>query len=275
MGKGMRGVLACGLLGMALLIQPAVPAHEDKSSQPTAEEKQRADKAAKLNEEGVQLYGMGKPKEAAEKFAEALALRRQLYPPERFPDGHTELAQSLSNLGAVLQALGQPAKALTYHEQALAMRRKLYPPARFKDGHPDLALSLSNLGYVLQALGQPAKALDYYEQALAMHRKLGRRETGKASESQALAYRHALQQLLPQNGYLSAAAQVPPSATLYAPLWPTRGGLLSLLQVRHQPVLAHVTASADARKHYDDLVATRQKISRLQGTQPADHVIDV
>jgi tetratricopeptide (TPR) repeat protein len=160
------------LLGIAALIPTAIQAQSDKSPQPTAEEKQLADKATKLNEEGVQLYGKGKAKEAAEKFTEALAIRRQLYPPAHFSDGHPDLAPSLNNLGYVLIALGQPAQARDYFEQALAMNRKLYPPQRFPDGHPDLAMSLNNLGSVLQALGQPAKALDYYEQALAMNRKL-------------------------------------------------------------------------------------------------------
>src|SRR5262249_37399823 len=110
----------------------------------------------------------------------------------------------------------------------------------------------------------------HYEQALAMNHKLGRRETGKASEAQALAYRHALRQLSPQIGYLSAGTQVPPSTTFYGPLWPTRGGLLPLLQARHQAVLARLAASPEARKHYDDLITARQKISRLQAAFPRD-----
>jgi hypothetical protein len=42
MGKLLRGVLACGLLGMAALMSQAVQAQADKSPQPTAEEKQLA-----------------------------------------------------------------------------------------------------------------------------------------------------------------------------------------------------------------------------------------
>jgi CHAT domain-containing protein/Tfp pilus assembly protein PilF len=99
-------------------------------------------------------------------------MRQKLYPKERFPDGHPELATSLNNLGGVVQALGQPAKALPHYEQALAMNKKLYPKKRFPKGHPELAHSLNNLGGVREALGQPAKALPHYEQALAMRQKL-------------------------------------------------------------------------------------------------------
>jgi CHAT domain-containing protein/tetratricopeptide (TPR) repeat protein len=171
-GKMLRGVLACGLLATALLLPRAVQAQADKQPEWTPEEKELADKATKLNSEGEQLYATGKRKEAAEKIAAALELRRKLYPPERFPDGRAELATSLNNMAAVRQALGEPAKALPSYEEALAMRRKLYPPARFPDGHPHLATSLNNIGTVLMALGEPAKALPHFEQALAMQKKL-------------------------------------------------------------------------------------------------------
>ena len=165
----LRAVTACVLLAAGSLL---VQAQADKPPEWTPEEKELADKATKLNREGVQLYGMGKVKEAAEKHAEALEIQWKLYPEKRFPDGHPDLAGSLSNMGFVLRALGEPAKALPYYEQALAMRKKLYPPQRFKDGHPELAQSLNNLGVVLHMLGEPAKALPYHKQGLDMYRKL-------------------------------------------------------------------------------------------------------
>jgi CHAT domain-containing protein/tetratricopeptide (TPR) repeat protein len=223
-----------------------------------------------LNNMGTVLGKLGELSKALDCFEESLAMYRKLYPPARFKDGHADLARGLNNLGVLREKLGQPAKALDYKEQALAMCRKLYPPGRFPDGHAQLAVSMHNMGHLLQSLGQPAKALDYHEQALAMNRKLSRRETGNASEAQALAYRNALHQLTFQYGYLSAATQVPPTAALYAPLWATRGGLLPALQARHQVVLARRATSPDARKHYDDLITVRQKISRLQATFAKD-----
>ena len=50
---------------------------------------------------------------------------QKLYPKERFPDGHPDLASSLNNMGIVLQSLGESGKALPYYEQALAMYQKL------------------------------------------------------------------------------------------------------------------------------------------------------
>src|SRR5439155_11467536 len=162
-----------------------------------------------------------------------------------FPDGHPKLANVLSNLSGVLNMLGETAQALARSEESLAMYRKLYPPDRFKDGHPDLAESLRDRGLLLRAAAEPAKALAHYEQALVMYSRLARREMGQASEAQALAYRGT--QALAETGYLQAAAEVPPSGALYGPLWQTRGGLLPLLQARHQAVRAQVAASADAR----------------------------
>jgi CHAT domain-containing protein len=103
-------------------------------------------------------------------------MTKKLYPAERFPNGHPDLATSLNGMGFVLQALGEPAKALPYHEQALAMRQKLYPAKIFPDGHPDLATSLNGMSAVLRELDEPGKALPYCEQALAMTRKLYPRE---------------------------------------------------------------------------------------------------
>jgi CHAT domain-containing protein/tetratricopeptide (TPR) repeat protein len=270
------------------------------------------DLARSLNNVGYMLDTLREHAKALPYYERALAMRQKLYPPERFPDGHPELVTSLNNVGAALRALGEPAKALPYFEQALALNRKLYAAQRFPDGHPQLAISLDAMGRILNALGEPAKARAHYQesqgmfkklypperfpdghpdlaeslihtgllrspgepadaladfgQALVMYGRLGRREMGQASEAQALAYRGT--QLGAESGYLSVAARVPPSGALYGPLWQTRGGLLPLLQARHQAVLARVAASADARKDYDDLVAVRRKIGRLQGTFP-------
>jgi hypothetical protein len=57
-----------------------VPAQTDKEPELTPEEKELANKATKLNGEGEQLYGMDKMKEAAQKFGEALEMRRKVLP---------------------------------------------------------------------------------------------------------------------------------------------------------------------------------------------------
>jgi tetratricopeptide (TPR) repeat protein/CHAT domain-containing protein len=224
--------------------------------------------ATDLNNLGAVLEALGEPARALPYYEQALAMYQKLYPADRFPDGHPYLALSLNNLGGVLEALGEPAKALPYYEQALGMWRKLYPPPRFPDGHPNLATGLHNLGVVLRALGKPAKALSYYEQALATYRRLGTRELGTVSEAEALAYRAALPPT--RDGYLAAALQLSPPAVSYELLWHTRGGLLPLLQARHQAILVRLAGSAEVRQDYDQLVAVRRQISRLQKESPRE-----
>jgi hypothetical protein len=58
-------------------------------------------------------------------YREALAMRRQLFPVERFPAGHPELAINLNNLASVLWAGGAPAQAEPLSHDALAMEQRL------------------------------------------------------------------------------------------------------------------------------------------------------
>ena len=95
-----------------------------------------------------------------------------LYPKDRYPQGHPDLATSLNNLGTLLQAQGAYGEARGYYERALAMQQALYPKDRYPHGHPELATSLNNLGALLQAQGSYGEARGYYERALAMHEAL-------------------------------------------------------------------------------------------------------
>ena len=109
---------------------------------------------------------------ALEHFQQALAMYRKLYPADKFPDGHPELATSLNNMGTVLQFLGRLEGALEHFQQGLVMYRKLYPADKFPDGHTDLARSLNNIGGVLQPLDRLEGGAEHGQQALAMYRKL-------------------------------------------------------------------------------------------------------
>jgi CHAT domain-containing protein/tetratricopeptide (TPR) repeat protein len=167
--------MLCCLL-CATLLAAALPLIEAQTKKDplgaTADEQELADKAAKLNDEGIKLHQAGKVKEATEKMAEALEIRRKLYPKDRYPHGHPNLAVSLSWLGSLLNAQGEHAKAEPYYREALAMRQALYPKDRYPQGHPDLALSLNNLGFWLKSQGDYAKAEESYREALAMRRTL-------------------------------------------------------------------------------------------------------
>src|SRR5262249_52682367 len=56
---------------------------------------------------------------------DGLAMWRQLYPKERFPDGHPHLAVSLNNLGNLLWSRGELAQAEPFSRDALAMHQSL------------------------------------------------------------------------------------------------------------------------------------------------------
>jgi tetratricopeptide (TPR) repeat protein len=86
-------------------------------------------------------------------------MREALFPKEKYPDGHPELATSLDNLASLLKAQGEYGKAEPLYRRALEMRQALFPKESFPQGHPDLATSLNNLGAVLQDQGEYAKAL--------------------------------------------------------------------------------------------------------------------
>jgi len=133
--------------------------------------------ARRQDAEGKELYEQGNLAAAIEKMAQALAVRRKLFPPKDYPHGHPDLATSLNNLGFLLGAQQEYGKALPYVEQALAMCQQLYPKERYPQGHADLAKSLNNLGFLLKEQGEHGKALPYVEQALAMYQQLYPKES--------------------------------------------------------------------------------------------------
>ena len=154
--------------GSVLLAQ-----EQNKEGELTKQERAKLEaEAYRLNEEGFKHYRAATFAEAENAWRQALQIRRQLYPPSQFPDGHPALAMSLNNLALLLQAQGRRTQAEPLCRDALAMNRKLYPVDRYPDGHPDLAKSLGNLAELLQAQGRRTQAEPLCRDALAMHRKL-------------------------------------------------------------------------------------------------------
>ncbi|MCI0461311.1 MAG: CHAT domain-containing protein, partial [Gemmataceae bacterium] len=103
---------------------------------------------------------------------DALSMYEQLYPRDKYPQGHPDLAQSLDNLGSLLQEQGEYATAEGYYRDALSMCQQLYPKARYPQGHPSLARSLTSLGGVLWAQGEYVRAEPYCRNALVMLQQL-------------------------------------------------------------------------------------------------------
>jgi CHAT domain-containing protein len=223
--------------------------------------------ASSLNNMGFVMQWLGESRKALTWFEQGLAMRQQLYPKERFPEGHPELAGSLNNMGFVLNVLGESDKALTYYQQAHAMNQQLYPAKRFKDGHTELAKTLAGMGVVLLSRGESGKALASMEQALVMYNHLAIRQTSLSSEAQTLAYRQ--QQPRSQDLYLTTAV-VSGSVPSFGALWSSRGGILPLLQARHQSISSLTRTSDEVQRDYRELVSVRQALSRLQTELPRD-----
>jgi CHAT domain-containing protein/tetratricopeptide (TPR) repeat protein len=147
----------------------AQPVPQDQSGTDAPE---LAQQATDLDRRVVQLLPEGKAAQALPLAKHSLQIRRRLYPPDRYPNGHADLAKSLNNLAYVHRAMGDLARAEAGFREALEVRRKLYPPTRYPDGHPDLAQALNALGVLLTDRGDLAAAEPLQRQALAMRRKL-------------------------------------------------------------------------------------------------------
>ena len=115
----------------------------------TQERGQLEAQVLELNQAGYRAYQQGDLVKAVARVKESIRILEQLYPKDRFPQGHTQLACSLDNLGELLRNQGFYAEARAYHERALAMFQSLYPKDRYPKGHSDLAVSLDNLGTLL------------------------------------------------------------------------------------------------------------------------------
>jgi CHAT domain-containing protein/Tfp pilus assembly protein PilF len=137
-----------------------------------AEPTQLGKRVVDLNERARALGGQGHYPEATKLLQEALDLQRKLYPKERYPQGHPNLAASLDNLGGLLEQQREYGQALDYRRQALRMYQQLYPKERYPQGHPDLAITLNNLGLLLEERGEYGPARDYLQQALQMYQQL-------------------------------------------------------------------------------------------------------
>src|SRR5262245_26078190 len=83
-----------------------------------AQREQLGKEASRLSEEVLKHYQGGRFVEGVKVAEQALAIFKRLYPADRYPQGHPELAQSLNNLGGLLQSRGRYDEALGYHEQA-------------------------------------------------------------------------------------------------------------------------------------------------------------
>jgi CHAT domain-containing protein/tetratricopeptide (TPR) repeat protein len=143
-----------------------------RAEQHFAAAKDTAWQVTTLNNLGAVLQNQGRYAQAREQFQLVLQMTQRLYPKERYPDGHPDLALGLNNLGGVLSDQGDYAGALEQYRLALKMRQRLYPKERYPNGHPLLAQSLNNLGSVLKEQGEYTQALEQHRLAQQMYQRL-------------------------------------------------------------------------------------------------------
>jgi CHAT domain-containing protein len=72
---------------------------------------------------GIVLNAQGEYEEALKHCRLALQMYQRLYPRDKYPHGHPDLARSRSNVGGVLQAQGEHEEALKHFHLALQMRQ--------------------------------------------------------------------------------------------------------------------------------------------------------
>jgi CHAT domain-containing protein/Tfp pilus assembly protein PilF len=133
---------------------------------------QLGQRAVRLAQQAARLTQKGHYAPATKLWLQVLDICERLYPADKHPEGHPDLAVCLSNLGFLLRAQGDYAAALPYSRRALDMTGRLYPKDKYPQGHDHLAICLNNLAHVLQSGGDYAGALGYYRKALAMYERL-------------------------------------------------------------------------------------------------------
>lgn len=113
-----------------------------------------------LNSVGLYRYHQGDYATAADHFARALELRRQLYGAR-----HPRLTPVLNNLGGALLEMGDPAAAEPLFHEALLIERAVYGAA-----YPNSAHKLNNLANAMALQGRLPEALSYTEEAVRLYR---------------------------------------------------------------------------------------------------------
>jgi tetratricopeptide (TPR) repeat protein len=257
------------VVALAVAASALVRADGPKEDLTPEQRKELEAKATALNEEGGKLYEAVKLHEAAQRLEDALELRRKLYPEDKYPGGHPQLANSLNSLAYVLANQGRLAAAEPLFREALAMTRRLYPEDKYPGGHPDLAQSLNGLAFVLRLQGHLAAAEPLYREALAMYRALTEEYAKTRSDGDALTLLGSFP--LARDAYLSLRLDRPDAAGhLYVAVWPSRAAISRVLERKHLAARAAATAP-QVRGLWDELNSLRrQRADLILAAMPRD-----
>jgi CHAT domain-containing protein/Tfp pilus assembly protein PilF len=164
---GVADFLGAKLNELALRLEEAARGYRATEKR-FARAKEPAWQAVCWNNIGAVLVAQGDYDAALDVFRRTLGMFQVLYPKDKFPQGHANLAESLNNLGMVLNLQGEYAQALDHYRRAQRLAQALFPKEKFPQGSLVLAGCLNNLGALLQKQGEYTQALDHFRQALRM-----------------------------------------------------------------------------------------------------------
>jgi tetratricopeptide (TPR) repeat protein len=213
------GVMSlCGVLLLTGLPRAAEPAKEAGAKPPWQRLLQgdEGKKAAKLEQQLIQLQNAGKFEDALHAAEEVLALRTRLQGADHWetvnartavtalrqashagPEQRAEYAASIvaERQAGTLAVGGRYREARPLFEKVLAVRRKL-----LGEEHPDTASGYNNLAYILNVQGKYAEAAQTYRKALDIYRKA----LGEEHPDMALSYHNLCHNLNAQGKYAEA-----------------------------------------------------------------------
>jgi CHAT domain-containing protein len=109
-------------------------------------------------------------------YREALDMWRALFPKDKYPQGHPDLADSICNFAYLHHLAAEYGEAEPLYREALDMRRALFPKDKYPSGHPELAESINGLALLHKSAGHYSQAEPLYREALDMARALYPRE---------------------------------------------------------------------------------------------------
>ena len=111
---------------------------------------------------GLNFYREGNYSQSMAEYEKALVIQRKM-----FPDGHSDIGETLGGIGLLYDSTGNYELALKNHLESLAVSEKVLPT-----DHVHIAEILNNLGLCYDRMGQFELALEYDIRALEMKRRL-------------------------------------------------------------------------------------------------------
>jgi tetratricopeptide (TPR) repeat protein len=125
-------------------------------------ENENRDLALTYYYKGLNLYREGNYSQSMIEYEKALLIQRKI-----FPEGHSDLGETLGGIGLLYDNMGKYELALEKHLEGLSISEKTLP-----NDHVHVAESLNNIGLCYDRMGKFELALEYDIRALKMKQRL-------------------------------------------------------------------------------------------------------